>query len=167
MDNTQVAVAYRTTDEMVADTNEIRTTLRSRHEAIVDLLISAPHLKIREIAERVGLSQSYISTLINSDTFRTRLAERREQLIDPLIVTSFEDRMRGAMAQSLEVLTDELEKKQTADLALRILEVGGRGAAYGARPAGPAAGGVTINLPGSATSPQVWLENAGGNKSAP
>jgi AraC-like DNA-binding protein len=151
---------------IVAEAANAQPALRSRHEAIIDLLIAAPHLKIREIAEKVGLSQSYISTLINSDTFKSRLAIRREELVDPLITASFESRMQGALAQSLEVLQDELEKKQSADLALRILEIGGRGSAYGARPT-PGGNGqpsVVINLPGAAQNAQAWLDNAGGNK---
>lgn len=139
------------------------TPLRARHEAIIDLLIAAPHLKIREIAEKVGLSQSYISTLINSDTFKSRLAARRETLIDPVIAQTFEERMQGAMTQSLEILQDKLEKEQNVDLALRVLEMGGRGASYGARSAqgGPQ---FIVNLPGAAANPTEWLNQAGGNK---
>ena len=146
------------TNQLVDVANERTQMLRSRHEAIIDLLISSPHLSMKEISASVGLSAAYLSTLINSDTFKTRLASRREELVDPMITQSIEDRMKGAMSQSLEILQEKLEKEQSADLAMRVLEMGSRGAQYGARNAPPAPS-VVINLPGSAASEGAWLNS--------
>lgn len=60
-----------------------------RYEAIIDMMLAAPHLTKGEIADRVGYTRAYFSTLTGSDAFRARLAFRRaehqERLGDELV----------------------------------------------------------------------------------
>ncbi len=51
-----------------------------RHEAIIDMMIAAPIMTKGEIALHLGYTQAWISTLIQSDAFQMRLAERREAI---------------------------------------------------------------------------------------
>jgi hypothetical protein len=66
------------------------------HDAMVDQLIATPHISQGELASIFGYSQTWVSQVINSDAFQARLAHRKEQLADPLIIRSIEERPSAA-----------------------------------------------------------------------
>ena len=48
-----------------------------RYEAIIDYMLAHPHLKRYEIAEQLGYTGAWFSTLTSSDAFRVLYAKRR------------------------------------------------------------------------------------------
>src|SRR6185437_3213754 len=68
--------------------------LRYSHEAMIDLLVS----------------ETWISTIICSDLFQARLAERRDQLVDPELRLSLKTQFEGILARSMEVLRHKLSQ---------------------------------------------------------
>lgn len=106
------------------------------HEALIDLMIARPELMQKDLATHFGYTEAWLSQIISSDAFQVRLAERREQLVDPAIRESLRLRFDSMVQRSLEILSEKLARP-SADipdqLALRAFELSTRAAGYGAR----------------------------------
>lgn len=84
--------------------------LSYNHEALIDQIITNPWISQNELADLFGLSASWISTVMSSDLFQARLAERRDQLVDPELRTSVKAQFEGLLSRSMEVLRHKLSK---------------------------------------------------------
>lgn len=77
-------------------------SISHRHAAIADLMLAEPTLRKGEVAKRMGVSQSWLSIVINSDTFKEYWASRRG---------SFEQEMREKLLrQQLSVASKVYDK---------------------------------------------------------
>jgi hypothetical protein len=106
------------------------------HDAMINLIIADPCVTQNELAARFGYTASWVSMIISSDAFKARLAERSEELVDPTIKATIEERFKGLVLRSLEILREKLDKPAAMipdQLALRTLELSARAAGYGAR----------------------------------
>jgi predicted transcriptional regulator len=129
--------------------------LRYTHEAMVDQIIANPGISQNDLGALFGYSASWVSRILSSDAFQAKLAERSEQLIDPAIRSSVEDRFKGMVLRSMEILAEKLDRpsKEVPDqLVLRSLELSSRALGYGAKK--EEAPQQTVNL-------SVHLENLG------
>lgn len=109
--------------------------LKYTHEAMIDILIAQPWIKQDELAAHFGMSPSWISTVICSDIFQSKLAERRDKLVDPEIRSSLKTQFAGLLARSMEILRHKLD--QTPDrvpdqLAVQVAKMAGQSLGYGA-----------------------------------
>jgi hypothetical protein len=102
------------------------------HEKMIDLLVANPRVRNRELAEVFGYTEPWVSTVLNSDAFRERLAARREDVVDPVLRMSLEERIRGTMDLALTVLGEELVESRAPSVAIKVLEHGSRALGYGA-----------------------------------
>lgn len=106
------------------------------HDAMVDLIIANPIISQNDLAARFGYSAAWVSQVISSDAFQARLAERTKDLVDPTLRATVEDRFRGLVLRSLEILQHKLNGPANTipdGLALRSLELSSRALGYGAK----------------------------------
>lgn len=80
--------------------------LRYRHEAIADMMLAHPMATQNEIAEMLGYTASWLSTVVNSDTFKAYFRERRSEWNTELAET--------AHTRALEVGIKALDKTEEA-----------------------------------------------------
>lgn len=116
------------------------TKVRYSHEAMIDLLVANPGISQNQLAAHFGRSAAWISVLMATDMFKARLAERREELVDPAIRASIEERLDALVTRSQEVLLEKLSKPIDSipdNLALRVLELGGKMKGMGEIPPAP------------------------------
>lgn len=118
--------------------------IRYTHDAMIDTIIANPAISQGELAALFGYSQSWVSVVLNSDAFRERLAARRAELVDPAIVASVEERLRGLANLSAQITTEHLAATRDPQLALKALSVATKALGYGA-PA-PAQQAVQVNV---------------------
>lgn len=57
-------------------------TLRPRHHSIMDFMLANPRIPYSAVAAEFGVTQAWLSTVINSDIFRAQLAARRSLMDD-------------------------------------------------------------------------------------
>ena len=79
------------------------TKLRYTHEAVIDMIIAEPGVSQGKLAAMFGYTQGWLSTVMGSDAFKAKLAERRGELVDPVLKLSLDERFRGMVEKSLEV----------------------------------------------------------------
>jgi hypothetical protein len=106
------------------------------HDAMIDLIIANPCVSQGQLALHFGYTQGWVSQVISSDAFQMRLAERKDELVDPTIRQSIEDNFKALVLRSMDILREKLNKPADAisdTLALRTLELASRAAGYGTK----------------------------------
>lgn len=140
-------------------------SLRYTHEAMIDVIIAHPEVKQNELAKMFDKSVPWISRIIGSDSFQAALAKRREELTDPYLLASIEERFKGVVHQSLEIIAEKLQSTQSVDLALKSLDVGVKALGYGARSAGPTQNNqFVIQLPPKSANSTDWVDEHGAKR---
>lgn len=112
--------------------------VRYSHDAMIDLIVAEPWVSQNQLAEVFDRTPGWISQVINSDAFQARLAERKEQLIDPVLIASIKDRLNGVAARSLELIQEKLNQPAAGllvkeDFLLRAADLATKALGYGAR----------------------------------
>jgi len=97
------------------------TTVGYTHEAMIDLIIAEPTVQTRELAEVFGYSPGWISRILASDAFQARLAERKSQLIDPVVAATLDERLRGVAIHSITLIQEKLTAEESASYAIDAL----------------------------------------------
>lgn len=133
------------------------------HDAMIDVIIAEPTISQRALAKRFERSEAWISRIIGSDAFQAALAKRRDDILDPAIVASVDERLNGLVIQSLEIITEKLESSRSVDVAFKGLEIGTKALGFGARGGGGnnQQNNFTIVLPQKAPSSQEWVDEHG------
>ena len=128
------------------------------HEAMIDVIIAEPTITQNELAKRFERSVPWVSIIMGSDAFQAALAKRRDDLLDPFLVATVEERFRGLAQQSLQVISEKLEKTQNTDLAIKALEISSKALGFGARsaPQGPITNNFVVALPPKIESASDW-----------
>lgn len=131
------------------------------HEAMIDVILADPTITQRELAKKFDRSEGWISIVMGSDAFQGALAKRRDDLVNPELTATLEDRYRGLADQSLRILSEKLETTRNVDLAIKSVEIAGKALGFGAR------GPQTVNnnqyvvaLPPKALNNDAWLKSA-------
>lgn len=133
--------------------------LKYSHEAVVDILLANPTLTHKEIGELVGRSAAWVSYVVNSDAFRTLLNSRRDAIIDPVLTTTVEDRLKTMVNRSLDIVVDRLNTPDCPpEFAVRAAEMGSKALGYGARPESNDQKQYVVVLPEGVRSPQDWAD---------
>lgn len=103
------------------------------HEAMIDVILAEPTITQNALAKRFGRSVSWISIVMGSDAFQGALAKRRDDIIDPFLVATIEERFRGLADQSLQIIAKKLEQTENLDAAFKALEISSKALGFGAR----------------------------------
>lgn len=137
------------------------------HDGMIDVIIARPQVTGGQLAEHFGYSEGWISRIMCSDAFQARLADRKTEIVNPGLVATFEERLKGLASQSLDLIQEKLderdaltgESKAGVDVAFKALEISSRSLGYGARAANVA---VQTNITVKTASDQQLMEIANG-----
>jgi len=123
---------------------------------MADVILENPGISQGEIARHFGYTQGWVSQVIHSDSFIEYLASRKAALTDPTLAMALEERLTGLAHRSIDVLMNQLDMKESAEVALKALELTTRARNYGA--------GVNIQnnfialMPQKAQNGEKWME---------
>lgn len=129
------------------------------HDAMIDLLIAKPMVSQGDVARHFGFTPGWVSRVIRSDAFRERLASRKGEIVDPMLLQQVEDRFQSLVERSLEILMEKLDANPTADLALKAAELGARSLGYGvAKNVQQNNTTFVVAMPEKAISAEEWIK---------
>lgn len=100
--------------------------LRYNHDQMIDMIIMNPGMSNTELAKIFGYSAGWVNMLKGSDVFIERLKARSNELIDPTLRMSFDERFRAMLTRSMVVLQEKLadEPENIPDgLVLKVVEM--------------------------------------------
>lgn len=131
------------------------------HDAMIDQLVQNPWISQGDLAKMFGYTESWISLVIASDAFQARLAQRKDELVDPQIKATIEERFKAITLQSLDKLRKKLEADASsisADTLLRAAEMGAKVLGYGvAKGVGlQVQNNFVVHVPPKAASASEW-----------
>jgi hypothetical protein len=133
--------------------------VRYTHDAMIDLIIANPAVSQKEIARHFGYTEAWVSRVHCSDAFQARLAERRTEVVDPILAASVKDKMEGVISQSLDILAEKLEATRNPDLAIKALDIASKAAGYGARQQNVAVQNqFVVHIPNKIQDPHAWAD---------
>lgn len=108
--------------------------LTNVHKAMADTILARPDISTAELAEQYGISQGWTNLIINSVAFRRYIDKRRDEVINPIIVASTQERLEAVVNRSLDVIHEKLMKSPgevSDNLALRALELSSKAMGLG------------------------------------
>ena len=102
------------------------------HDALIDLIIEHPEFTQNEIAAHFGYTAPWISNILASEAFQSKMALRREEIIDPDLKATIKERFEALVIRSLAVLQEKLAAPQVSDqVAIRCAELGAKALGVG------------------------------------
>ncbi len=116
--------------------------LNYSHVDMIDCIIANPHISQGQLAARYGYSQSWICQVMQSDAWQSMMAQRRDEIVDPVLKLTVEERVKALTIRSMERLMEKLDAPQVSDATvLKAFELGAKAIGVGgnAAPAAPAA----------------------------
>lgn len=129
------------------------------HDAMIDLIIAQPGITQNLIARHFGYSVPWVSRIFNSDAFQARLALRKEDLVDPSLLLSIEERLRGVADKSLEIIHERLASMPLdGKFALAAADMATKALGFGARQQNlNLQANFVVALPAKAQSDVAWV----------
>lgn len=108
-----------------AETGPISTGARYSPDTMVDLMVAHPYYTPKQFAEHFGREKSWFYSVIASEAFQLRLAERKSEIADPALTATLDERFRSLTMKSLDVLHSKLDSKEVGDmLVTKAAEIG-------------------------------------------
>lgn len=129
------------------------------HDAMIDLIVANPMIKQQDLARHFGYTPGWICQIMQSDAFQERLAQRKKEIVAPVVTQSIEERFKGLVARGQEILQDKLDgPNPPTELALKVVEAGARALGYGAKAGGPTVNvGFVVAMPEKAQDAKEWI----------
>jgi len=97
------------------------------HDAMIDMILQDPTVSSSELASLFGYTPAWVSRILASDSFQSRLAQRKSALMDPIIARSLNDRLRAVAMRSMDVIEQKLADEPSAAYAMDALELATQG----------------------------------------
>lgn len=139
--------------------------IRYSHDAVIDAIIANPTISNGDLAAMFGYSSSWMSIMVNSDVFQARLAARRDQVVDPILTASIEERFNTVARLSLQKIADKLASATPAseDFLIKSAKLAGDALGYGARPQASSQTNVAVvvQVPAKQEDARAWVEAHG------
>lgn len=133
--------------------------IRYTHAAMIDVILANPAITQNELCEMFGVSVAWMSCVMGSDAFQTKLAERRSEIIDPEIILAFRDKLQGAADLSVTRVLEKLESSpKDSKFALEALKITTTALGFGARPTATVSvqNSFVVEAPGQRASAEDW-----------
>lgn len=106
--------------------------VRYTHTDMIDFIIANPWVSQNELAARYGYSPGWVSNIMASDAWQAAMASRRDEVVNPELKATLDERFRGITLLSLQKLQQKLEAPQVSDqVVLRAVELGAKACGIG------------------------------------
>lgn len=139
--------------------------IRYSHDAMIDMIVANPWVSQGELAMAFGYTEGWVSQVICSDVFQARLADRKDQIVDPTLRASIEDNFKSLAKRSFEILMRKLDeplKTISDETALKALEIAAKAMGYGQKGAGVQVNNnFVVQVPAKAASSAAWANQHG------
>jgi hypothetical protein len=111
-----------------------RKVLKYSHKALADAMLLNPSIQGRQLATLFGRTPQWVYLVQSTDAFQAYLSRRQEDLVDPSIRATLNERAKALTLRSLEVMQEKLNRPVDAipdQFALRAFELAAKATALG------------------------------------
>lgn len=107
------------------------------HDAMIDVILANPSMTQVDLSKYFGYTEGWVSRVMGSDAFNARMAERKGEIVNPGILATMDEKIKGLALHSIDVLQRKLEATSSPDIAIKSLELATKAMGMGARISGP------------------------------
>lgn len=100
---------------------------------MADIILANPAINQGDIAAFFGYTEGWVSQVIASDAFQAFIADRRDEIVDPVLKGAVEESFKGLVLQSIARLRQKLDANPSDQLVLEVFKNSARALGYGAR----------------------------------
>lgn len=93
----------------------------TQHEAILNWLIENPTTTTRDCAEYFGVQPAWIRSIVSSDAFQLRLAERQDAVFHT-VVLDLREKLHGAAHEAIDRLVEKIKTIEDPALLLKAVD---------------------------------------------
>jgi hypothetical protein len=125
------------------------TKVSYTHDAMIDAMIMNPTITNVDLGKMFGYGSTWVSRIRWSEAFQKRLRERQDELTDPELRMTVNERIRAMVVKTLDVLEYKLSQDpdEVSEFVLvKALEIGSKGLGLGGFSNQPQ---VQVNIPQS------------------
>lgn len=95
--------------------------LRPKHIAIAQLVAANPTIKQGEIAAHFGMTQTWVSIIMNSDAFKEYLATIDQRVVDDVVIP-LRQKLVGVAHRAVEKLGQAVDASQDPEFLLKAAD---------------------------------------------
>lgn len=125
------------------------------HEQIMNWLLMNPGKSMRECADTFGYTQSWLSTMVHSDAFQSKLREKQLE-IQARVTATIPQKLQAVADIALDKLASAVERSEDPDFLLAVADKTLHRMGYA-----PAQGRAAANQPGAPLVQNNFLVSAG------
>lgn len=103
------------------------------HKAMADLIVANPAISQNDLAAYFGYTPGWVSQVLASDSFQAYIAERKEEIVDPVLRGAVEESFKGLVLRSVELLRKKLDAAPSDELVMEVFKNASKALGYGAR----------------------------------
>jgi len=96
-------------EETIKRQGVVKGQLTYTHKAMMDLVLANPTMPLQDLADYFGVSVAWAKKVTMSDAFQAVLDKRREEIINPIILESVTEKIRGLTNNTLDMLNNRVE----------------------------------------------------------
>lgn len=123
------------------------TKMNYSHTDMIDFIIAHPGVSQNALAARYGYTPAWISNVMASDAWKSAMAARREEFVDPILLATLKERFQALTEKSVERLMEKLSAPQVSDqVVLKAVELGAKAMGVGGNAPTPAPVSATDQL---------------------
>lgn len=127
---------------------------------VIDQMLANPGATYGQLAETTGYSRMWLSKISKSDAFIDMFRKRQMALVDPIILESIQNRLRGVNDLAIDILGEKLQKTPTLDNALAVFKETAKALGMGLpqNNAPTIQQSFVVRLPEKSLSAEQWAE---------
>lgn len=96
--------------------------VRIKHSAVMDFMLANPTMPQHAVAAYFGITEPWLSTVINSHAFQAELKRRQEKLFDNVIIP-IRQQVEGVARLALDKIEETLQKQHVEPaFALQVVD---------------------------------------------
>lgn len=127
------------------------------HDGMIDIMLANPQITNRQLAAKFGYTETWISRVKSSDAFKARFAERKKEIVDPILEETIETKFDATINMGLDIIQERLEATRDPELAAKVVDIAAKARGFGARNTGPVVQtNFVVAMPQAETSPEAW-----------
>jgi hypothetical protein len=140
---------------------------KESYSRIIDEMIRDPSLTTSGLAYITGYNRQWLHTIISSDAFQARLAEKQKAVCDPIILATIKERLQGVVSRSIEIMETRLEsEKVSIDTAMEVVALGAKVLGMGVQKQAVQQNQFVVHIPAPVAAAGDWAAQYGGGVAA-
>ena len=102
-----------------------------KHEALLNHMLANPTQPLKEVAMAFGITQSWLSVIVHSSSFKARMQEAKGQVFEDAVMHPIQDKLLGAAHTATERLLELVPRETDVKVITDVMDKTLKNLGYG------------------------------------